>query len=1167
MNHQFQKSIQPRGFALIITLSLMILLTVIAVGLLSLSSISIRESSQTSDLAIARSNARMAMMLAIGELQVQAGPDTRVTARADILDEQNNTKNPPILGVWKSWEGTDHEMTGTYAGRPISPGNYQATKEGRFLRWLVSGDPATLKNSTNPPGAAKTATSVALVGENTVDSADAKLQIHLPRVAITANGRNGGYAWWVGGENQKAHLPKPPVNAPSNEAQWASTLKSDPTPDPKPFDLEKVLTDPAIAQNAINLKQSDLINSTTTASKRASFKYFHDLSAVSVGLLTNTATGGWRKDLSLFTENYSSLASSGLPLFRLTPDSDTSCSIPKGVSSNYRAAKSILYPWSDYRGTTGDPPIYQHGAVASWENLKDYALLYQNPSPLNLSARSVRINSPDRGAFLHKVRLLPVIARVQWIFSHSAGPAAAPPAGSPPNPPGSLTPRLLVTPLITLWNPYNVKLTTTAGYSFNLRRPLPCALKYTVNGVAYTKFRSLTAGSINYTSKPLSDAAILSYTINTAVTLDPGQTRVYGPAATAVAAGNASLIVTPGFRRTGGHFFTVLDDNDMPVVVSGSSSIKAAAKFDNIYSDVAKGVGIYLDMNSLADSNQAHLVYRMVYEPSVATQTYPELSDLAEATSLNSAQTTPQPFLSTMFGARLASNTHIPAKGFLQTSPLVNYTAMGGKDLAERTIARHYGGTNHPVNSPFDYSFVAHTGLDSYFPSLSGESGYIISGFTSGNGLSRCIAAEVPTRPLASLAELQHWDLRYENPIPPYSFNIIGNSDATPLIPSNAVLNSADSGITTNLQHDDSYCANHLLFDDWFFSSIAAGNPTGFGMASSTSLQEPFTDFLTNTTPLINRAYKPLPQDMAFAKGSTTNANSLFNEHVNHGNAWKNIASRFEVEGMFNVNSTSVTAWRALLGHARNHKVPYTNGSGGIALGGEGDYAISRSTIAPDSKAGSPGSSGSFSGATECSGYRELDSGLLDAFAGKIVDQIRKRGPFLSLSEFVNRQLANGDTALAGTIQAALNEMAASSSTNFYSRLIAALDAPPAKKYATGTPPGAGAAEYKFPNAAVGICVYGIPGWTRQADVLRPLAPILSARDDTFVIRAYGDSRDVSDKIVARAVCEVVVRRSRNYCDSTEAPDLATPSVLPMNKSFGRRFETVSFRWLNPTEI
>ena len=157
---------------------------------------------------------------------------------------------------------------------------------------------------------------------------------------------------------------------------------------------------------------------------------------------------------------------------------------------------------------------------------------------------------------------------------------------------------------------------------------------------------------------------------------------------------------------------------------------------------------------------------------------------------------------------------------------------------------------------------------------------------------------------------------------------------------------------------------------------------------------------------------------------------------------------------------------------------------------------------------------------------------------------------------------------MAGTIQAALNELEANSSTNFYSGVISAIDAPPGKKYANaGTLPQAASAEYKFPEAANGICVYGIPGWTRQADVLRPLAPILSARDDTFVIRAYGDSRDASDKIVARAVCEVVVRRSRNYCDPAEAADLATPAVLPINKSFGRRFETVSFRWLSPSEI
>src|SRR5215216_1651711 len=91
-----------RGFALIVTLSLMILLTVIAVGLLTLSSISLRSTGQGNAMAIARANARMALTLAIGDLQKNAGPDQRVTARADVLDEK--IVNPRLTGVWDSWE-------------------------------------------------------------------------------------------------------------------------------------------------------------------------------------------------------------------------------------------------------------------------------------------------------------------------------------------------------------------------------------------------------------------------------------------------------------------------------------------------------------------------------------------------------------------------------------------------------------------------------------------------------------------------------------------------------------------------------------------------------------------------------------------------------------------------------------------------------------------------------------------------------------------------------------------------------------------------------------------------------------------------------------------------------------------------------------------------------
>ena len=110
-------------------------------------------------------------------------------------------------------------------------------------------------------------------------------------------------------------------------------------------------------------------------------------------------------------------------------------------------------------------------------------------------------------------------------------------------------------------------------------------------------------------------------------------------------------------------------------------------------------------------------------------------------------------------------------------------------------------------------------------------------------------------------------------------------------------------------------------------------------------------------------------------------------------------------------------------------------------------------------------------------------------------------------------------------------------------------------------------AEYKFPDAAVGQATYGLPGWTRQADVLRALAPIMTARDDTFTIRAYGDARDKSGNITARATCEAVVRRTAEYLDPADLPELTGTPTRPINQAFGRRFQLVSFRWLSPAEL
>ncbi|MCX6865747.1 MAG: hypothetical protein NTV46_05910, partial [Verrucomicrobia bacterium] len=280
--------------------------------------------------------------------------------------------------------------------------------------------------------------------------------------------------------------------------------------------------------------------------------------------------------------------------------------------------------------------------------------------------------------------------------------------------------------------------------------------------------------------------------------------------------------------------------------------------------------------------------------------------------------------------------------------------------------------------------------------------------------------------------------------------------------------------------------------------------------------------------------------------------------------AWKTIAARLEVTGMFNVNSTSVTAWRALLGHARKQCVPYISESATsweTALSAETDYPLTRFPTAGDTKAGQPGSSGAFPEATEFAGYRTVDDKFLDALAEKVVDQIRLRGPFLSLAEFVNRQLSSGNLALAGTLQSALNEVVKSPATNPFAAMQAL------STIALAVPERPADAEYQFPDAAAGYSGYGLPGWTRQADILRPLAPILTDRDDTFTIRAYGDARDAHGHVLARAVCEAVVRRTRDFFDPTDAPDILNPPTKTTNKTYGRRFQLVSFRWLAANEV
>jgi hypothetical protein len=95
---------------------------------------------------------------------------------------------------------------------------------------------------------------------------------------------------------------------------------------------------------------------------------------------------------------------------------------------------------------------------------------------------------------------------------------------------------------------------------------------------------------------------------------------------------------------------------------------------------------------------------------------------------------------------------------------------------------------------------------------------------------------------------------------------------------------------------------------------------------------------------------------------------------------------------------------------------------------------------------------------------------------------------------------------------------------------------------------------------------WGIPGYLTQGDVLQIIGSTLSARSDSFVIRSYGESKDVSGKIQARAWCEARVQRTPAPMNP-DREGLNPEAVIGSTVDFGRRFRMVSFRWLGKDEV
>ncbi|MFM2170920.1 MAG: hypothetical protein RI957_1149, partial [Verrucomicrobiota bacterium] len=418
---------QRRGFTLIITISLLVLLTLVAIGLLSLSSVTLRGSSQGNAMSVARSNARFALMMAIAELQKSLGPDRAITATSEILSP--NPAKPNLMGAWESWDSN-----------PNTPLNYSTEKTSRFRRWMVSdADPmATTARNYATNGAANN--SIALVDSGTLGAAatDAD-KARAGLVPITLNGnREGSYAWHVSDESVKARINSYRDLAQNDTLAKRRSLLAGFRPEPRLIkardgsNLNFLPSDQnaagLVAARAAEGKLVDLNQADLLGNSRQAGKFRNVVTPYSMGLLADVRNGGLKQDLT--------------SMFELA-----------AMPSEYNSRR--LYESTHRISGVSDP---------FWSTLQSYYTVYRDITSADASPTYYRQpqESIDPGSMLMPRRFYPapVIAKVEILFSYVTRDAHSNWIATLRNSDPELTRmgHLLYTPLVTLHNPYNINI-------------------------------------------------------------------------------------------------------------------------------------------------------------------------------------------------------------------------------------------------------------------------------------------------------------------------------------------------------------------------------------------------------------------------------------------------------------------------------------------------------------------------------------------------------------------------------------------------------------------------------------------------------------------------------------------------------------------------------------
>jgi hypothetical protein len=1193
------KKPQAKGFALIVTLSLMILLTVIAVGLLTLSSISLRSAGQSSAMSVARANARMALLLAIGELQRTAGPDKAVTAPSEIVAA--NPAKPNLTGVWDSWDfdvkstSLDYDSPKTQTASTTSPG---------FKGWLVSDGSLTGPKDRSYGDKAFVGDTVELVGDGSLGKGAPTLdKVRAGKVKVTRDGkRTGNFAWHVSDESVKARINTYRDLSGSQTLAQKRALLAGHRPDVAvmenskktklgflPDDVLDYSSAVASTGKIVSLNQAELFDNTPTIK---SFR--NDVTPYSLGLLTNVREGGLKQDLTT--------------VFELTTNGAAGTT---GLPTAFNGKK--LYQTNVYSNgiaVTGasDPSGPYWTALAGYYNsYKDLTASTAESSPTLLKAppEIVTLMAPAPQPQPKEYSPVPVIAKVELLCSFLVRDKHGPWVDRSPLP---YMGHLLYTPIFTLHNPYNVNL-QFEKMKIGLEH-VPVGFKFYKNGVAQNDF---TALADLYDSAKGKKKAFWMELANWAsptagsptgsITMKPGQTMVFAPyidPAEAFGTNNATYF-DYGSNKTGtealplhakqgfsggnlgfdvdwlvrlpaeGVFF--LDKTDTVAIEFKTVVPPGGTAFNVRATLTAKGV--------TKDCGGLNFTYNT---QAVLDKFFPDL--------LRYPKSGPGPQASSMYASNGTPAGKISQQKSFALFSAYARTANGGVDgTGKRTVV---AGSKTPLpdgrlaGNPFMHNnaarMVINTDLSKEKPGTQSHELNLIAlnGFTddafsiaadfrtnsmlnykqvSGKSIKSGSYLEIPSGPLQAIADFRRSNV-LASPFLPAFVQPIGNSYASPLMDPGSVMQAGPSGYQLL---DHSVLANHALYDRTYFSTFA---PVG-----TTSAVTGFTDFMKYNKPLrsqLFQSYLPAGQTVDNAKDALfgSNGKPLVS-------AYKLAAQYQMVKGPFNVNSTRVQAWKAMLS-SMNHSKLMTlwAKSGLLATTPSSSIPIPAMTLHNGSS-----TTGTFTvaniddqAANQWNGYREFSEADIDALATKIVEQVRLRGPFLSMSEFVNRRLGP-DSALTrtGALQNAIDDSKLNDTAFTTQVPVSANDVKDTNIYG-----------FKTPLAATGNPAAGAPGWLSQADILKLLEPAATVRSDTFVIRTCGEATDGAGNVVARAYAEAVLQRVPEYVNPSDPPaarnpnsnapataaDTLTPALAaPENLAFGRRFEMVSFKWLSANEI